>query len=115
MAKKVALAKKMHQIRSTRDQVDAAVRSAASRLQQHERQTFIVAMQSRLNYNAIERISIDAMVETYTLKELDAMVEYFSKPEAVSASSKVQSWAKQVQPHIISMIDRALMSLKTGQ
>ncbi len=115
LAKKIELAKKMHHIRPTRVQVDAAVKRAAQNLPSFERQNFIVAMQSMLNYNAIERISIDAMVETYTLAELKAMVDYFSRPEAVSASAKMESWAKAVQPEIIRMIDRAMMRIKTGQ
>ncbi len=115
LAEKVALAKKMHQIRSTRVQVDSAVNRAAQNLPSFERENFIVLMKSMLNYNAIERISIDAMVETYTLVELRSMVEYFSKPEAISASKKVSSWARVVQPEIVRMIDRAMMRIKTGQ
>lgn len=115
LEKKIALAKEMHQIRPTRTQVDSAVAGAAMSLPASERQNFIIMMKSRLNYNAIERISIDAMVDTYTLVELEAMVEYFSKPEAKSASAKVHSWAKAVNPHIVRMIDEAIMRIKTGQ
>jgi len=115
LAEKIALAKEMHQIRPTRKQVDSAVKRAAQNLPSFDRQNFIVSMQSMLNYNAIERISIDAMVDTYTLVELKSMVEYFSKPEAISASSKVSSWARAVQPEIVRMIDRAMMRIKTGQ
>lgn len=115
LAKKISMAKVMHDIRPTRVQVDSAVRRAAANLPTFERESFIVSMQSMLNYNAIERISIDAMVDTYTLHELESMVEYFSKPEAKSASAKVPSWARAVQPEIVRMIDRAMMRIKTGQ
>lgn len=115
LEKKIALAKEMHQIRPTRTQVDSAVAGAAMALPASERQNFIITMKSRLNYNAIERISIDAMVDTYTLVELESMVEYFSKPEAKSASAKVHSWATAVNPHIVRMIDDVLMRIKTGQ
>lgn len=115
LAKKLRLAKKMHQIRPTREQVDSAVNRAALSLPQNEQQGFLNAMRSILNYNAIERISIDAMVETYTLVELKSMVDYFSKPEAMSASRKINSWALQVQPEIARMIDKAMIRLKTGQ
>lgn len=115
LAKKVKLAKEMHQIRPTRNQIDRAVRQAASNLPEYERAKYIAAMTSMLNYNAIERISIDAMVETHSLKEIEAMVEYFSKPEAQSASKKIGPWARKVQPEIVRMIDRAMMRLRTGQ
>lgn len=115
LAKKIELARQMHHIRPTRTQVDSAVMSAAMTLPTSERQNFIITMKSMLNYNAIERISIDAMVDTYTLVELELMVEYFSKPEAVSASAKVQNWARKVNPDIVRMIDEAIMRIRTGQ
>lgn len=115
LKQKIYLAKTMHQIRPTRDQVDAAVTMAAQSLSPNERQPFIQGMKRILNYNAIERISIDAMVGTYTLVELESMVAYFSKPEARSASRKINSWAMQVQPEIIRMIDKAIARLRTGQ
>lgn len=115
LTKKVALAKTMHVIRPTRDQVEAAVNRVAQQLRPQDRQNFVIAMRASLNYNAIERISIDAMVETYTLKELESMVEYYSKPEAKSASRKIAAWAGQVQPQIAKMLDEAMMRIKTGQ
>lgn len=115
LQKKLDLAKKMHQIRPTRDQVDAAVNMAAQSLSPNERQPFIVGMKRILNYNAIERISIDAMVQTYTLAELEPMVAYFSTPEARSASKKIANWATQVQPEIVRMIDKAIARIRTGQ
>ncbi len=115
LKQKIELAREMHKIRPTREQVDSAVIKASLSLPKYERKNFIDSMAMMLNYNAIERISVDAMIETYTLKELSSMVEYYSKPEARSASKKVMSWAMIVQPEIITMIDKALMRIKTGQ
>ncbi len=115
LAEKINLAKKMHEIRPTRDQVNLAVKRASLAFPKSEQQKFINAMGSMLNYNAIERISIDAMIETFTLKEISAMVEYYSKPEAKSASEKVGSWARMVQPEVANMIDKAMMRIRTGQ
>ncbi len=115
LKQKIELARKMHQIRPTREQVDSAVFKASLSMPTYQRKGFVDSMSMMLNYNAIERISIDAMIETYTLKELSSMVEYYSKPEARSASKKVMNWAMIVQPEIINMIDKALMRIKTGQ
>ncbi len=115
LKQKIDLARKMHEIRPTRDQIDSAVARASMALPSYDRKGFVDSMSMMLNYNAIERISIDAMIETYTLLELTSMVEYYSKPEALSASKKVINWASIVQPEIISMIDKALMRIKTGQ
>lgn len=115
LAKKIALAKQMHQIRPTREQVDSAILRAAQNLPPAQQSSFITSMTSILNYNAIERISIDAMVETYSLKELEAMVAYYSLPEAISASKKTRFWAGKVQPEIVRMIDKAMIRVRTGQ
>ncbi|PCI56117.1 MAG: hypothetical protein COB36_04860 [Alphaproteobacteria bacterium] len=115
LAKKISLAREMHKIRPTRTQIDSAIQRASLALPAHSRRAFVGAMKGMLNYNAIERISVDAMIETYTLKELDSMVKYYSKPEAKSASDKVMSWASIVQPEIVNMIDKAMMRIRTGQ
>lgn len=115
LAKKISLAREMHKIRPTRTQIDSAIQRASLALPAHARRAFVSAMKGMLNYNAIERISVDAMIETYTLKELDSMVKYYSKPEAKSASDKVMSWASIVQPEIVNMIDKAMMRIRTGQ
>lgn len=115
LKRKLELANKMHQVRPTRTQVDSAVDRAALNLPARDQKPFRQAMRSILNYNAIERISIDAMVSTYTLKELETMVEYYSKPEAISASRKIGFWATEVQPEIRRMIDRAMIRIRTGQ
>ncbi len=115
LAKKIALAREMHKIRPTRVQVDSAVNRASLALPVRERRAFVDSMKGMLNYNAIERISTDAMIETYTLKELDAMVEYYSKPEAKSASDKISNWASIVQPEVVNMIDKAMMRIRAGQ
>ncbi len=114
LRKKLSLAKKMHKIRPTSEQVDSAVARASLGLPVRDRENFVMSMRSILNYNAIEKISIDAMVSTYTLVELKSMVEYYSKPEAQSASKKIFFWGGKVQPEIVNMIDKAMMRLRTG-
>jgi hypothetical protein len=114
IAKKADLAREMHQIRPTRVQVDAAVEQAAKGMPDEQRRAFISAMKTVLNYNAIEKISIDAMVETFTLSELQAMVNYHKMPEAKSISEKMPNWAMKVQPEVVRMLDAAIMRVKTG-
>lgn len=115
LAHKVELAKKMHQIRPTAEQIDAAIKQVAGSLPEMQRKGFVDTMTESLNYNAIERISIDAMVDVFTLKELELMVDYYTKPEAMSASDKMGDWAKIVQPEIARLIDKALMKIRLGE
>ena len=115
LKRKIQLAEEMHRINPVKDQVDSAVGTVAMRLPETERQVFLNAMYSTLNYRAIERISVDAMVEVYSLKELEAMVEYYSKPEARTAGEKSAQYAAVVQPEIIRMIDKAMIRTRTGE
>lgn len=114
IAKKVETAKKMHQLRPTKVQVDTALEKAAQGLPEADRAPFLTAMKGVINYNAIEKISVDAMVETFTLQELNAMYAYYSTPEAKSIGEKMPIWGQKVQPEIVRMIDSALMHIKTG-
>ena len=111
---KLALAKKMHELRPTKDQVYAAIDQIAQSQPVAQRDAFVQAMRGVLNYQAIEKISIDAMAETYTLPELQAMVDYYSKPEAISAAAKDQAYGQKVYPEIMRMLDAAMMKVRTG-
>lgn len=112
--KRLELAQKMHEFRPAREQVDSAIETVSQRLPEAERAAFRTSMQSVLNYKAIEKISIDAMAETFTEAELEAMVEYYSKPEARSVTDKYPQYQQKVAPEIVKMIDRAMMRARTG-
>jgi len=111
---RLVLAKEMHEIRPAADQVDSAIDSVSLKMPQASRESFKSRMRNLLDYRAIERISINAMAGTYTLAELEAMVEYYSKPEAQSALDKTSEYQQKVGPEIVRMIDRAVMQMRTG-
>ncbi len=112
--RRLELSQKMHEYLPARDQVYAAIDKVAAAQPPAQRETFRSAMRRALNYKAIEKISIDAMVETYSIEELEAMVEYYSKPEARSASQKTSEYSAKVYPEIIRMLDQAMMRVRTG-
>jgi hypothetical protein len=112
--RRLELAREMHKLRPTAEQVDAAVESVASRLPPEQAGNFKINAGNMLNYRAIENISINAMAETFTIEELEAMVDYYSKPEAKSIAGKYEAYQQKVGPEIVKMIDRAIMKLRTG-
>lgn len=113
-AQRLELAKKMHELRPVSEQVNTAIDQYAQTQPENQREAFKTAMHSVLNTKALEKISVDAYADTFTLPELEAMVEYYSKPEARSASDKFDDYAKIVYPEIVQMLDRAAMRVKTG-
>lgn len=111
---RLELSRALHKIKPVKDQVDDAVNGVAERLPVSQRETFKASMRNILNYNSIENISINAMAETFTLKELEVMLEYNSKPEAMSANDKFPEYQNIVGPEILRMIDKAIMRSRTG-
>ncbi len=114
LERRLELARQMQDIRPARDQVDAAIKQFTARLPANEQESYAAALRSMLNYKVLEKISIDAYADTFTAEELAAMVEYYSKPEARSASDKSGKYAEKVYPEIIRMLDKAMMRVKTG-
>ncbi|MCE7886401.1 MAG: hypothetical protein DYH13_02725 [Alphaproteobacteria bacterium PRO2] len=114
--KRIALSKKWHGLMpvSVRDQVNIAIDEAAAMQPENQKEIFRANMRNILNYQAIEKISIDAMAEIYTVAELQALVDYYSKPEAKSATAKHQLYAGKVYPEITRMLDQAMMKARTG-
>lgn len=113
--KRIELAEKMHELRPTRDQVYTAIDQFAQSRPEAERDGFKAAMRNAFNVKTLEKISINAYAETYTVEELEAMVEYYSKPAAISAAAKSEDYASIVYPEIIRMLDRAAMRVRTGK
>lgn len=112
--RRLALAEELHKLRPVADQVDRAIERYAQTRPEAQREAFIAAMKNILNYKALERLSIDAYAQIYTEAELSAMVEYYAKPEALSASKKYERYAGMIYPEIIKMLDKAAIRLRTG-
>ena len=112
---RLELAHKMHELRPVRDQVESAVDRYAQTQPAAQREAFKTTMRNVLNYKALETVSVEAYADTFALDELKAMVEYYSKPEARSASDKFNDYAGIVYPEIVRMLDEAAMRIKTGQ
>ncbi len=114
--KRIALSKQWHGLMpmSVREQINIAIDEAANQQPENEREVFRANMRNILNYQAIEKISVDAMAEIYTAAELQALVDYYSKPEAKSANTKYQAYAARIYPEITRMLDQAMMRARTG-
>ncbi len=113
---RLELSKKWHEIMpfSVRDQVNAAIEEVVRAQPASEQEVFRVNMRNVLNYQALEKISIDAMAEIYTVPELQARVDYYAKPEAQTAAKKDDLYGQKVYPEIIRMLDQAMMRARTG-
>lgn len=114
LERKLDLARQLQEVRPAKDQIEAAIERYTARMQPKQREVYSSALRGVFNYKALEKISMDAYAEVFTEEELQAMVEYYTKPEARSASEKTGDYAELVYPEIIRMLDRAMMRVKTG-
>ena len=114
-AERLELAEKMHELNPVRSQVYGAIDQFALRRPAEEREAFKSSMRNVFNIKALEKISVDAYAATFTVEELRAMVEYYSKPEAKSAGEKLANYNALVYPELMRMLDRAAMRIRTGK
>lgn len=115
--KRLELARKLHELLpvSIRDQVNTAIEDVAKAQAPEQQEIFRANMRAALNYQALEKISVDAMAEIFTADELQARLDYYSKPEAKTAAKKDDLYAQKVYPEIIRMLDQAMMRARIGQ
>lgn len=113
-AKKIELAKRMHEIRPAKAQVQEALDQVGRNLPPMERDKFLKMVDGAFDYAKLEKLSIDTMVELFTVAELEKMVDYFGSPEANTIATKLPEYQKKIQPEIIRSLDAAMMSQRTG-
>jgi hypothetical protein len=115
---RLELADQMLDINPPREQVRAAIEAYISQIMatrsQAEQDQFRTAMLSIVNHKAIEQLSRDAYADLFTEAELRAMVEYYSKPEAITARAKLNEFQGRITPEIVRMIDQALIRARTS-
>ena len=66
------------------------------------------------NFRVIEKISIDTMAETFTMEELEFMLEYHKNPLSNDIEEKYKIYESKVSPEITRMLDKAMMRVRTG-
>lgn len=114
LERRIDLAKQLQEVLPVKEQINSAIERYTAQMTQQQREVYARALASAFNYKALEKISVDAYAEVYDEAELEAMLEYHSKPEAASIAAKTNNYAEIVYPEIIRMLDRAMMRIKTG-
>lgn len=112
--RRLELSKQLHEIKPIKPRIDHSIDNIANQMKNTDQRAFAATVKRILNYNSIKTASINAMAEIYTVEELEAMIEYYSKPEAKSAAEKQDEYQQRVSPEITKMMDKALMEMRTG-
>ncbi len=115
METRLKLSKEIHDLKPVKPRIDKTIDSISKKLKESDQRSFAATVKRILNYKIIETSSINAMAEIYTAAELAAMLEYYKKPEAISAAEKQEEYQEKVSPEITKMLDKALMEMRTGR
>lgn len=111
---RLKLSRKMHEIWPVRPRVESALDAVAEQVPAPERLKFKASMRKGIKFQALEEASIDAMADIFTVKELEAMIEFYGSKEGRSVSHKTSDYERALQPEMIKMIDKALLDAKLG-
>ena len=112
---RLTLSGKMHEIWPIRTRVEAALNSIAESVPE-ERQTEVkAAMRKAIKFDQLEEESIKAMAETFTVEELQAMIDFYGSDTGKAISAKTQDYELALRPIMTKMIDAAMLDLRTGQ
>ena len=114
LEQRTALAKKMHEIRPARTQVEEAVKQVMQNLPPEEQARMQNLADTAFDYQKLEDLSTQTMVDLFTVAELQRMVDYFGSEEAKAISKKLPQYQAKLQPEVIRMLDAALMVQKTS-
>lgn len=112
--KRLELARAMHEIRPMSVQIEAAVQALSLRYPEDKRERFVAKMLETFDQKTLTEISIRAMAETFTVAELEKMIDFYGSPEGRAASEKMPVYQAIVEPEIVKKLDAALMEIRTG-
>lgn len=114
-AERLALSKKMHEVRPINLQVEKVVEQMAARFPEDQRDKFIERMIDVFDKEALTDISVQAMAETFTAPELEKMIEFHGSPEGKTITEKMPVYQSLLEPELVKKIDKALMEVRTGK
>ena len=114
LAERIALARKMHDIKPMAVQIEQAIRQLALRYPEDKQELFITKMLQVFDRKSLTDISVKAMAETFTAAELEKMIDFHGSPEGKAIGEKMPVYQALVEPEIIKKIDQALMEVRTG-
>lgn len=92
-----------------------AIEKMADRLPSGQRETFVEIMTQYVRTDVIKRAAASSMVRHFTVRELNALADFYGSPEGRSAMTKFGAYMADVMPVIQQEMARALQQYKEAR
>ncbi len=66
------------------------------------------AMMDELRYDDLRTAIVDAMANTFTVEEIEALTQFYSTPEGRSVMEKMSTYMAQLQPVMMKEVQRSM-------
>lgn len=113
-AERKALAEKLNVANPVSRMMENSILRVGAEWGLAEKEKFQREMMATVDVPGLEKVSLEALVDTFTKEELQVMLAYYSAPEAAKIAEKMPVYQGLLQPALSKEIDRALMKLRTG-
>lgn len=77
-----------------------------------QRTQFVADMKKIVRADFLEKVTRDAMVQTFTTDELNALADFYASPQGASAMRKMGVYMAQVMPAIQAEVQRGVQELQ---
>lgn len=115
-AQKRALILQFFEAKPPRALVDASIEGVAgARYKKNDpaREEFVSRMQLAVDYDRIEEIATNAMMNIYSVAELQAMVDYYTSDVGRLAETKAADFRAKIAPELKKMLDQGMLNVVT--
>jgi hypothetical protein len=108
-------AKKYARIASVAGILQDAVNSLAKQVPVEQRDAFIAALIENIDVKRLERLMIDSLNKQFTLKELNALADFYGSSEGKKILRKLGTVMSELQPEIQKEIMTAIQKSKKAE
>jgi hypothetical protein len=92
-----------------------AIEKTSENLPVEQRKAYVSFMNKYVRINVLERAAVSSMVHHFTVRELNALADFYGSPEGRSAMKKFGAYMADVMPAIQQEMARAIQQYKDSQ
>ncbi len=97
------------------EMVTETMNQLSAQLPEESREEFKQALTKVLASERIEKITLDAIVKHFTVKEIDALTAFYGSPEGRSITKKFSAYMADVMPVIQQELSKAIGEVHSDQ